>query len=163
MSAFYGTTAGADAYHSERGNAGWDGTEGVKTAALVRASQYLDTHYTFAGEAATAGQVREWPRSGVIYRGETLASDTIPAAVEMAAYEAALRELETPGSLSPDFTEAGAIKRVKKGVGPLAKEIEYTTAGSAYAAKPVIAMIDGLLRPLLKAGRGSVNFPVIRG
>lgn len=164
MSDYYGTTSGATAYHSDRGDTAWgEASEYDRMTALRRASQYLDTHYTFAGEAATSDQIREWPRSGVTYRGETLASDVTPTAVEHAVYEAALREIKAPGSLAPDFTNSGAIKREKKGVGPLMKEIEYTTAGSAYAVKPVIAMIDGLLRPLLKAGRGSVNFPVIRG
>lgn len=165
MPDYYGTTAGADEYHATRGNEAW-GNEGVtfrKTSALLRASQYIDTHYTFTGAAAAVDQIREWPRSGVSYRGETFPSDTTPTAVEYAAYEAALRELEAPGSLAPDYTEAGAIRSQKKAVGPLSTETEYTTATSAAQLRPVISVIDGLLRPFLKAGRGNINFPVFRG
>lgn len=43
MADYYGTVAGADAYHQARGNAAWAAAaEADKEAALARASAYID-------------------------------------------------------------------------------------------------------------------------
>ncbi|MAX61556.1 MAG: hypothetical protein CMK46_06970 [Porticoccus sp.] len=158
----YGDLAGADAYHLARANAAWAAlTEPAKTAALVRGSDYVDGRYRwrlmsgrwqsmFRGvKTGGRAQAREWPRTGATdYEGLEIEPDEIPEEVQHAAYEAALREAATPGSLSPDYVAASQVTKEK--VGPV--EVQY--ASSAVSAnstpnRPVVAVIDELLAPLL--------------
>lgn len=160
--AHYGTVTGADAYHAARGNEAWASAMGEeKTAALVRASQYLDAVYPWPGQAADVGQALEWPRSGVTWRGMAVAETDTPLPVEHAAYEAALREVQEPGSLNPDFRAADAVRSYTEAVGPLTERREYAGVSSAAANRPSIPAIDGLLRGLLGTAGGS-NFRVVR-
>ncbi|NDV86817.1 hypothetical protein GTW51_08885 [Aurantimonas aggregata] len=41
----YGKIADADAYHTARLNVGWAGDDAAKTAALIRASSWIDATY----------------------------------------------------------------------------------------------------------------------
>lgn len=163
MPDFYGSVAGADAYHLARGNSAWTGDDAAKQAALVRASAYIDGRYRkrlpsgvwqslFAG-SKTAGraQTLEWPRTDATdYSGEAIAPDEIPVEVERSTYEAAVRELANPDSLSPDYVASQTIKREK--VGPLETEYAITDAFTgAEASRPVISAIDELIAPVLVA------------
>ena len=155
----YGSVAAADAYHTARGNTAWTGTNDVKTAALVRASAYIDGRYRFRLASGrwqsmfkgtkTGGRAQEleWPRTGATdYEGSEIPSNEIPREVEQATYEAALRELVSPGSLSPDFTYSAQVTREK--VGPI--EVQYAESqASGTPNRPVIPAIDELLGPLL--------------
>jgi hypothetical protein len=163
MPDFYGTVAAADAYHAARANAAWAGDDVAKQAALIRASVYIDGRYRkllasgmwqslFPG-VKTEGrrQAREWPRTGAEdYEKHAIPSDQVPVEVEQATYEAALRELVEPGSLSPDFVAASTVKRQK--VGPIEEEFSVG-AGSDGAAsvRPVISIIDEMIAPVLVA------------
>lgn len=163
MPDFYGTVAAADAYHAARANTAWAGDDVAKQAALIRASVYIDGRYRkhmpsgvwqslFPGvKTEGRGQAREWPRTGAQdYEGHALSAEEVPLEVEQATYEAALRELTEPGSLTPDYVAATAIKREK--VGPL--ETEYAVASGAEGAasvRPVISAIDELIAPVLVA------------
>jgi hypothetical protein len=158
----YGTLEGADSYHEARGNAAWAaGSDEARTGALIRATDYIDGRYRvllasgrwssmFPGvRTAGRGQPNEWPRTGASdYDGDPIQPDEIPEEVERATYEAALRELASPGSLSPDFISSEAVTREK--VGP----IEVTYADAAVAGqlpnRPVIPVIDEILAPLLR-------------
>jgi len=158
----YGTLEGADSYHAERGNAAWAaGSEEARTAALVRATDYIDGRYRvllptgrwvsmFPGVRTLGrGQPNEWPRTGAVdYAGSSIAADEVPGEVERAAYEAALRELQEPGSLSPDFIPASLVTREK--VGPI--EVSYADASAAgqVPSRPVVPAIDEILAPLLR-------------
>lgn len=159
--AIYGTRADADAYHTARGNSGWTGENAAKDAALERATDYIDGRYRwrlasgrwqsmFRGER-TGGraQDREWPRTGATdYEGNAIADDEVPVEVRNATYEAALRELQTPGSLSPDFVPSGQV--VKEKVGPI--EVGYAVpqaTANSLPNRPVIPAIDEILAPLL--------------
>lgn len=159
---FYGTLSGANTYHSDRGNAAWGAaSDPNKTAAMVRASQYIDGRYRqrfptgrwasmFPGEK-TGGraQVLEWPRTGAVdYAGNDIDSATVPIEVEYATYEAALRELVSPGSLSPDFTPGEQVKREKVDV----IEVEYVAPPATVDGvpnRPVIPAIDEIIAPVL--------------
>lgn len=161
MPDFYGTVAAADAYHAARANTAWAGDEVAKQAALIRASVYIDGRYRkllasgvwqslFPGvKTEGRGQAREWPRTGAYdYEGNQIPADQVPVEVEQATYEAALREIVEPGSLSPDYVASGAIKRQKVDV----LEIEYQSAAPGAAGvptRPVITVVDEMVAPLL--------------
>lgn len=163
MPDFYGTVAAADAYHAARANAAWAGDDVAKQAALIRASVYIDGRYRkllafgmwqslFPGvKTEGRGQAREWPRTGAEdYEGHAIPSDQVPVEVEQATYEAALRELVEPGSLSPDFVAASTVKRQK--VGPIEEEFSVAAgADGAASVRPVISIIDEMIAPVLVA------------
>lgn len=159
--AFYGSVADADAYHLARGNATWTGSNEVKQAALTRASAYIDGRYRyvpkcgaswplFSGEK-TGGRAQElaWPRTGATdVDGNEIPDNEVPREVEHATYEAALRELVTPGSLSPDFVPSGQVTKEKVDV----IEVTYAEARGMPGLPPnmpVIPAIDQIIGTLL--------------
>lgn len=158
----YGTLEGADLYHQARGNVAWAaGTEEARTGALVRATDYIDGRYRvllasgrwasmFPGvRNAGRGQPNEWPRTGAIdYDGDPIQPDEVPDEVERATYEAALRELVSPGSLSPDFVASAAVTKEK--VGPIEVTYADATAAGQVPNRPVVPAIDEILAPLLR-------------
>src|SRR6056297_907716 len=149
---FYGTTAGADTYHSDRGNSAWaesSVTTAQKEEALLRASEYIDYQFRsdFPGYPTDLrDQTREWPRAWAydIYFSD-IPNTEVPVEVLNATYEAALRELSSPGSLLPDFTPNQQAKREK--VGPI--EVEYTGPVGPESAKPILTIVRGILQPIL--------------
>jgi hypothetical protein len=163
MPDFYGTVAAADAYHAARANTAWAGDDVAKQAALIRASVYIDGRYRkllasgvwqslFPGvKTEGRGQAREWPRTGAFdYEGNSIPADQVPIEVEQATYEAALRELVEPGSLSPDYVASSTVKRQK--VGPIEEEFAVSVGvDGASAVRPVISIIDEMIAPLLVA------------
>ena len=167
----YGTLEGADLYHQARGNAAWAaGAIDARTGALVRATDYIDGRYRvllasgrwasmFPGvRTAGRGQPNEWPRTGAVdYAGNPIPSGEGPDEVERATYEAALRELLAPGSLSPDFVASEAVTKEK--VGPIEVTYADATAAGQVPNRPVVPAIDEILAPLL---RMPVILPAVR-
>ena len=149
MSNFYGTLAAADTYHSDRGNTTWTGTDEAKNIALLRGSEYIDQAFrsSFPGyKTLLRSQLREWPRAWAVdIAGNSLDSTVVPVEAEKASYEAALRELVTPGSLLPDYAPGTQQKRVKVDV----IEVEYSAPHGAASVLPIIAIIRGILAPIL--------------
>ena len=157
--AIYGTLIDADTYHAARGNSAWAaGTEANRTAALVRATAYIDGRYRhqfatgrwqsmFPGTKTDGrAQELEWPRTNATnYEGNAIPDDEVPAEVEQATYEAALRELASPGSLSPDFVPAEQVTKEK--VGPI--EVQYAEPKGHAPTRPVIPAIDEIIAPVL--------------
>lgn len=158
----YGTLAGADAYHSVRGNAAWTGADAAKLAALVRASTFIDGMgqrplksgaYTSLYPGTKTGgrpQLLAWPRTDATDQdGVDIDPVTVPAEVERATYEAALREIAEPGSLSPDYVAAQQIKREKVDV----LETEYLapqgTPNAPNPARPVVSVVLDILTPVM--------------
>lgn len=145
----YGSDEGFTAYATA---AGYVVPAGTISAARQRGSTYIDGTYgaRFSG-LPTGGveQERAWPRTGVTAYGSALASGIIPLRVVNASYEAALLELQSPGSLAAVVSGSSLVKREKvEG----AVEIEYAVSDKtdlATAARPVVTVIDGLLAPLL--------------
>lgn len=161
MPEFYGSVAAADAYHAARANTAWAGDEMAKQAALIRASTYIDGKYQFqnacgrweslfsGSKAGGRAQMLQWPRTGATdNEGSVIPPAEVPVEVEQATYEAALREIVTPGSLSPDYVASGAIKRQKVDVLEIEYQTSSTTAGSV-PTRPVITVVDELVAPLL--------------
>lgn len=154
MPDYYGTSAGADTYHAARGNTTWIGADGAKAIALLRGSEYIDQAYrsSFPGHKTGArDQLREWPRIDAYDTEDNyIAQDTVPDEVIYASYEAALRELVTPGSLLPDYTPGQQERRVKVDV----IEVEYTAPHGVQSVLPIVSIINGILAPILT---GSVS------
>lgn len=159
MADYYGTVAGADAYHQERGNAAWTGSDEAKAAALTRASAYIDglgaqlpvtqCVLVFPGKKVGGrGQALQWPRTGAIDReGDPIDPNSVPTEVEQATYESALRELVKPGSLNPDYIASMAVKSAT--VGPLKTEFFGPAEGDDQPNKPYVGIISDILAPIM--------------
>ncbi|WIY54149.1 hypothetical protein O9Z70_06405 [Devosia sp. YIM 151766] len=129
------TVQDSDAYLVAAGQT-WTGTDEAKAAAIIRGQRYV----------ASIGNGRwaaDWD------------NDQAPEPVRFAIIEAAQRELAAPGSLSPDYVASKVVRREKKQVGPLAKELEYAEATSAASVRPDIEIIDQLLAGQLRAAGGA--------
>src|SRR5262245_49728437 len=132
MADFYGTLAEALVYHNDRGNSAWAAaaSDAIRTAALVRGTQYIDGRYSGRWPGTrTDGrdQPLAWPRTDAEdIEGNEIDEDEVPIEVEHATYEAALRELATPGSLSPDYTASERVVREKVDV----LEVQYSDRNS---------------------------------
>lgn len=157
MADFYGTLAGALAYHTARGNAAWSAgtvTDPQREAAILRASEALDGIYgpRFTGRKASRAQDRAWPRVGAV---DHCADDAIPegetpAEVETATYALALAELTSPGSSTPTLTLGKSVKRQK--VGNIEREFFSPEEGIAItieSLRPVLTAVEDALRCLL--------------
>jgi hypothetical protein len=137
----------ANSYHAAHGNSAWTGVDTVKEAALRKATTYLDGVYgsRWPGVKRTLEQALLWPRSyGYDREDYALADDAVPAPVQQATAELALRALSE--ELIADLERGGRISRVK--VGPI--EEEYERGASPLKTYP---WIDAILDPLL-ARRG---------
>lgn len=163
MADHYGTLAGALAYHADRGNAAWAAaaTDALRTAALVRGTMFIDSHRgRFPGyKVDRRAQVLEWPRFDAYdAAGVHIASTSVPPEIEQATYEAALRELTSPGSLAPDLTPGVRRKKVKAGT----VEVETEYAGGGLTAAKSYSVIEGILSGLLGA-RSFFTGTAVRG
>lgn len=152
----YGTTGGADTYHTDRGNALWSTlTPTAKAVSLARASEYIDGKYrgAFPGyRTSLRGQEREWPRQGAFDReGNSITSTEIPVEVINATYEAALRDATSSGSLITDVTLG---KNIVKAAVEGAVSVEYAGASSAMDLQLTIPAVDRILAPILTGGAG---------
>ena len=155
------SVAGCDTYHTNKGNSTWTGTGAVKEVAIRRATAWLSDHFTWKGDLVNGRtQALAWPRYGVVDRnGWSVASDSLPRELVDATCEAALRELVTPGTLTPDVTMTDRVKSEK--VSSIA--VEYFPApGSADASRPVVTAIFDMLRGLIKGG-GGLSGKAVRG
>lgn len=145
----YGDDAGFDGWLASNGHTLPAGAPS-KPVLRQRASDYLDGQYgaRFIG-VPTGGyaQERAWPRTGATAYGSSIPDDATPAAIERAAYTAALYEAENPGGLVVVTTGAGAIKREK--VGPIETEYFEGSGDALAAATPVLSAIEGLLAPFI--------------
>lgn len=157
MADIYGSLAGFKTYHNERDNDIATLDDDDILAALLRASEWIDGAFIDQfGGLKTGGrdQIREWPRTGTwdIY-GYSLPSDTVPREVENAAYEAALKEAVTPGSLVVDYTP-GKYKRVSVDG---AVSVEYAGFTSATDIQTQFTKIGQILYPILAASGGAFS------
>lgn len=159
MPEFYGTLVGADAYHEARLNTAWTGVASspadAKEAALLRASVWVDGSYgaKFSGVRSDGrDQSREWPRTNATdAAGNAIPTDEVPVEVLNATYEAAMRELTTPGSLSPDYTPSQGVKQ--ETVGPIS--VTYRD-GTGSQVRPVATVVDDIMRSLVGRISGNV-------
>lgn len=142
----YVSVADCETYCDARGLTFSSAATADKEAALRRATASIDAMYRsrFPGQRRQyRDQALEWPRTGAVdANGIVVSYDSIPVEIEMATYEAAVRELAEAGSMLPDLERGGAIKSISAG----SVSIEY-----GASAKPGTAMqiIDGILAGLI--------------
>lgn len=148
MADFYGTASGYKAYWLARGNDQSTVTDPNVQVALLIASEFIDRSFGHQWQGLKVGQraqVRDWPRSGVVDKnGYSVASDVPPVEVENAAYEAAFRQLASPGIFFKDYTP-GKYKSVSI-TGALSVEYAIGDAWSFQTQMPAIGLI---LAPVL--------------
>lgn len=127
----YGTLEGFRAYALARGDsAPTDATDGLATAALVRASDMIRLRYV--------------PNLLAGYDVDFIPTGSDLPLVDEAAYIGASFELATPGFFSKTFTEAE--QKVLTGVGPIKWTVTGSTSG-VYSSMPSSSLIDGLFWP----------------
>lgn len=138
-----------DAYFANRLNADWQrATDDQRNAALIQATQYLDTHYTFRGCRVINTQALAWPR----YNRGLPAYNWPVKRVKDACCEAALRAVT-----DKLFTDQNASIVTSEKVGDIA-----TTYAEAQrnGGQVRIAIVDELLGPFLASG--GMNIEVVR-
>lgn len=147
----YIDTTFANAYHTDRGNDGWEGDDTEKQAAIVQATDYIDTTFEFRGlkkvarrGSNTTSQALEWPRKGAltIPENETVLDTTVPVQIQAACAELALAALTI--DLLPDATSTSVMAE-SKGAGPLSKSTTFRRA----ATLPFFHKARRILGPLL--------------
>lgn len=125
-------------YHTERGSA-YSAEDTEIEQAIVRATDFMDSRWTFGGDREDSEQSTECPRSGVYDPKTSWEEDHYPAELEEACAEYSLAALT--GSLypSPNVDTTGLrVKSTRKKAAVLEKETEYFNASSvAHKAFPV--------------------------
>ncbi len=156
----YVSVVDADAYHLARGATAWAaGVTADKEAALRRATAWIDGAYgeRWPGYRTNRrAQLLDWPRTNAYdAEGEAIGTTELPVELIQATCEAALRELVTPGGLSPDVTQASIVRSEQ--VGPLA--VTYAASASISASRPVVTVIEDILEGLIGGGTsGATTF-----
>ena len=142
-------------YHADQGNAAWAaGAEADQETAIRRATNFLSNSYQWKGRKRNGrDQSLAWPRSGAEDdEGYAVGFDDVPVEVANATAEVALRELATPGAMSPDYTPSERVKSEK--VGSLAVEYDLSRT-DAESARPVLLIVRDMIGPLLDRASGS--------
>lgn len=157
MAECYGTVDGYRLYCFDRNNLHANDPDDKIQAALVVASEWLDSQYrnSFPGlKVGQRAQVREWPRTGAqdIY-GYAIDQTTVPVEVINATFEAAHRELDNAGSLSVDYTPS----RYKRASVDGAVDVEFRHFDNVSDVQVRIAIVDQILRPILTSQQGMLS------
>lgn len=147
----YLSVAAANTFHTNHGNSAWSGADAAKEQALRRATRYVDGHYRarWKGFKRLRTQALEWPRYDVYdLSGYDVDSDSVPAAVQHATAEAALREIASPGSLQPDLERGGMVQSKSVQAGPVSSSTTYAAGASA---RKLFSVLDELLSALIRS------------
>jgi hypothetical protein len=154
------SVAACDTYCTARGLTDWTGAADspadVKEAAIRRATAYLCNAFAWKG-LPTSGrtQALAWPRAEVCDAdGYAVPTDTIPREIVDACCEIAVREIVTPGYMSPDVVLTDRIKA--ESIGPISTT--YADNGAAASAsRPVLLLVRDMVAGLLSAGSGAIR------
>lgn len=126
----YLSVSGFKAYHDARGQSYGESTDTQIEQAIIRATQFLDTRWTFNGYPVNGrDQSTAFPRSCLVDAGGYLASG-IPSEVFAATAEYALVSLTS--SLNPTPSLGGDGKEVAQKtetVGPITESTTYVNGG----------------------------------
>lgn len=160
---YYSDAASARTYYTARNytlptEAADDAT---MNAALLVASDYIDSTYRtlFPGlKVGLRDQVREWPRTGALDTlGYVIPNDTIPVELLQSVYEAALREVTTPGSLSTDVKLNEVVHSVSVSG---AVSVDFASSRETFSASDLqlrIPIIDRIIENILSGNGGNVS------
>lgn len=148
----YVSVADCDTYHADRGNAGWAGSNAVKQAALIKATDYVTQVYggRWAGEKRVYNQDMDWPRVGTC---DALYDLMVPSVLKQAVCNLALEALTD--ELNPVLDRGGMVKRRKTDV----LETEYMDGAPSRTSRPAV---DGLLKPILTSSGTSFMGRTVR-
>jgi hypothetical protein len=157
MPDFYGSRTAFRTYHSTRGTDTTSYTDATVDAALIVASEFIDGRYggLFIGlKTGEREQIREWPRTGAYDNyAYLIENNEIPREVENATYEAALKQLSSPGALFVDYQPSEYIEASVDG----AVAVKFEKFNSVYDSQTLFAKVDnaiaGVLSPQLNMSR----------
>lgn len=123
----------ADSYFTDRGITAWAGTNTVKQAALVQATDYIDGRFASR------------------FTDEVLEADSIPDKLKRAACEYAVRALVKPLAPDPAVDASGAsVATIRNKLGPLEKEFQVVGSGTPALFRPYPAadiLLVGMIKP----------------
>jgi len=154
----YGTASGFRDYHVSRGrvvSSDWD--DSIITAALLVASEWLDTAYDHLWYGYAVGgytQTRKWPRAAAQTNTNPVhvfSESAIPDQVLYATYEAAFREATTAGALTVDHTPL----KYKSAMVDGAVDVEYIIPNDASEIQLQMPIIGTLMNVLIDPRVGS--------
>jgi hypothetical protein len=113
------------AYHDDRGNVHTASDTDIEKA-IVRATDYIDSRWTFAGNRQDEDQSTECPRSGVFDPMSRYAIDGYPEELKQATAEYALAALAGTLYAASNVDQTGrSVKTTRKKADVLEKETEY--------------------------------------
>lgn len=141
----YAAVADAQTYFTDRGQTELAAkTTAEIQAALIAASDYIDSKFKFTGSRINATQAMSWPRTGAsdAEEGISIADNVIPTAVKRTTIVLAGKYLEGTELMS-DLDRGGAISSVK--VGPVA--ISYSPDADPGTVYAITGLLKGLLAP----------------
>jgi len=161
-----GTVSGANAYadlvfvrayHADRGVdlSAPTATDVNLQAAIVRATDFLDKRWTFAGERRTRDQTTEHPRRDLYDRNGYLVTG-VHQAVRQAVAELAQRALTQPLMADPTRDTTGrSVSSKLEAVGPLKEQVVYEGGYNfpEYPAVDRLLIAAGLVRSGITAVR----------
>lgn len=148
------SVAFADEYFTDRAIAAWTGSTVVKQAALVRATDYIETRFgnLFLGDKKVTLQALSFPRANT-------STGEFPVAVKRAVCEYAVRALGASLLPDPEIHASGqALERTRSRVGPIEEEtrFQYQGVGTQRIILRPYPAADILLRGLVKQNAGRV-------
>lgn len=153
----YGNASDARTYWTDHGYTipgGW--LDADITKALLVVSEWIDGKYesSFPGIRATArAQDRAWPRAGAYdCEGYAFSNTEYPRELLAAVYEAAFKQMTTPGALSVEFTPSQYRRAAVDG----AVSVEYALYSYASEVQTQFEVIERAIAPIL-TGRGNAS------
>ena len=167
-----GTVPNANAYvsveefksfHADRGGNISAFTDEQIEKAVVLATDFLDTRYSFVGEQLNLDQGTQFPRH-IPGSASRDARRGLPRALKQAACLLAARALGGATLLpDPTYNPGGAVVAVSKKVGPLETSTQYAAPGAGAApAAPQYPDVDLLLKNAKLLG-STLSRRVMRG
>lgn len=135
----YASVAFADAYFTDRGNSAWTGATEVKEAALIRATDYIESRFSerFKGKQLSSEQALSFPRSS-LYDVNGQLVEGVPIKLQKACVEYAVRALTIDLMPDPTIEESGFLLTGKtEKVGPIEESVSYSGGrGSIVTLRP---------------------------
>ena len=171
----YADASDADTFQTDRGRQAWlDADAAVKDAALVRATDYIETRFglRFAGDRLGDAQTLSWPRSGAKYpgTGNDFPTDEVPVDIVNATILYAEQTIGT-GLLTSEMTELEIVPELdstgrtvtskREKVDVLEESTQYSGGSSLRTIQP-IPQADRLVRRWL-VGKGVIGLTLRAG
>jgi hypothetical protein len=126
--------------------------------AIRRASLHMTNGFRWKGypvkPRGAGNQALAWPRYDVTDEyGYSVDYTSVPPEVANATCEIALREAETPGIMTPDYTPGERVKSER--FGPVSFEYDMSVAG-AESSRPVLLKVRDMIGKFLDVDSGNM-------